>query len=146
MNGVQFSGNTEGKKSSDGAENMTLPLLQSVCEVDCVVTEMENNMFKVPKKRKKPGQLQDEKACKKMDVQVSEDQETESDSELSDSSVVLSQSVFSGRSYDNEDIKMFLKATKNKRGVCVQEYFPDIKQFVEKTRSLMAEGCFTNSK
>lgn len=30
VNGVQFSGNTEGKKSSDGAENITLPLLQSM--------------------------------------------------------------------------------------------------------------------
>jgi len=139
--GVQFSGNTEEKLSCGGTE--TLPLLRGVGEEDCG-TEMEQTMFKVPQKRKKSGQLQGEKACKKSDVQGNEDQETESDSESSDSSIVLSQSDFSGRSYDNEDIKMFLKATKNKRGVCVQEYFPDIKQFIEKTRSLMAEGCFNN--
>lgn len=79
-------------------------------------------------------------------MQGSDDHETESDSELSDSSVALSQGDFSSRSYDVDDIKLFLKSTKNRRGVCVQEYFPDIKQFVEKTRSLMAEGCFTNKE
>ncbi len=60
----------------------------------------------------------------------------------SDSSVALSQSD----SYDVDDIKLFLRATNNKRGVNVRDYFPDVKQFVEKTRSLMAEGSFTNKE
>lgn len=55
-------------------------------------------------------------------------------------------SDFSVRSYDAEEIQLFLKSTKNKRGVCVQEYFPNVKQFVEKTRNLMAERCFTNKE
>ncbi len=60
--------------------------------------------------------------------------------------VSLSQNDISARSYDVDDIKLFLRATNNKRGVNVQDYFPDVKQFVEKTRSLMAEGSFTNKE
>lgn len=56
--------------------------------------------------------------------------------------VVLSQSEFSSRDYDVDDIKLFLKSTKNKRGVLVNEYFPDVGQFVEKTKCFMAEGRF----
>jgi len=38
-----------------------------LCEVDCVVTEIEKkNMFKVPQKKENSGQLQGEKACKKI--------------------------------------------------------------------------------
>jgi len=48
------------------------------------------------------------------------------------------------RNYEVEDIKLFLKATKNRRGVQVNEYFPDLKQFIEKSRCLMAEGVFNN--
>lgn len=74
------------------------------------------------------------------------DQETESDGGSSDSSMTLSQGDFSGRDYELDDIKLFLRSTKNKRGVRVQEYFPDVKQFAEKARSLMAESCFTNKE
>lgn len=28
----------------------------------------------------------------------------------------------------------------------MQEYFPDVKQFAEKARCLMAESCFTNKE
>lgn len=45
-----------------------------------------------------------------------------------------------------EDIKLFLKATKNKRGVCVADYFSDTKQFVDKTRFFMSESLFTNKE
>ncbi len=41
---------------------------------------------------------------------------------------------------------MFLRATKNKRGVQVPEYFPDLKLFVERAKSLMARDCFTNKE
>ncbi len=43
-------------------------------------------------------------------------------------------------------LKLFLRATKNKRGVRINEYFPDIKQFVEKTKCFMMEGSFTNKE
>ncbi len=48
--------------------------------------------------------------------------------------------------YDLEEIKLFLKAMKNRRGVRVNDYFPDLKQFVEKTRCLMTEGLFNNKE
>ncbi|KAI2646017.1 Transposon TX1 uncharacterized 82 kDa protein [Labeo rohita] len=144
--GVQVSGSSVKKQACDATENIVESMLQNVCEVNGVDMEVEQNLFKVPQKKKKRGNSQDAKVLRKLDLQASDDQETESDSELSDSSVVLSQNDFSSRNYDVEDIKLFLKSTKNKRGVCVQEYFPDIKQFVEKTRNLMVEGCFTNKE
>ncbi|KAI2646015.1 putative 149 kDa protein [Labeo rohita] len=146
VDGVQVSGSSVKKQACDATENIVESMLQNVCELNGVDMEVEQNMFKVPQKKKKRGNSQDAKVLRKLDLQASDDQETESDSELSDSSVVLSQNDFSSRNYDVEDIKLFLKSTKNKRGVCVQEYFPDIKQFVEKTRNLMVEGCFTNKE
>jgi len=71
-------------------------------------------------------------------------QDIESNGGSSDSSVTLSQGEFFGRDYRLDDIQLFLRSTKNKRAVRVQEYFPDVKQFAEKARSLMAESCFTN--
>lgn len=113
--------------------------------IDCVELEMETGteMFKTPLKRKMSDKSQNKKAVKKDDLYSDE---TESESESSDSSVALSLSDFSVRNYDAEEIKLFLKSTKNKRGVCVQEFFPNITQFIEKTRNLMAEGCFTNKE
>ncbi len=67
-------------------------------------------------------------------------------SELSDSSVTLSQSEFSSRNYDVDDIKLFLQSTKNKRGVLVNEYFPDVGQFLEKANNFMTESCFSNKE
>lgn len=50
---------------------------------------------------------------KKLDVEGASDHvDSESDSESSDSSVILSQSEFSSRDYDVDDIKMFLKSMK----------------------------------
>lgn len=72
--------------------------------------------------------------------------DSESDSELSDSSGILSQSEFSCRIYDIDGIKLFLKSTKNKRGVLVNEYFLNVGQFLEKTKTSMAEGCFSNKE
>lgn len=51
---IQFSGNLENKKQLCGVtENIALPMLRSGCEVDCVDTEIEQNVFKVPQKKKK---------------------------------------------------------------------------------------------
>lgn len=77
--------------------------------------------------------------------EVFEDQkESESESEKSDSSTVLSQIEGISRSYDVDDIKRFLNTTKNKRGVIVKEYFPDLMQFHDKAKSLIADGCLSN--
>jgi len=44
----------------------------------------------------------------------------------------FSQGELSVHRYDLEDIKLFLRSTKNKRGVKVQEYFPDLNIFVDR--------------
>ncbi len=66
----------------------------------------------MPQKRKKKYRYHGIKSPLQNDYQLSEDHETESDSD-SDSSVALSQSDFSARRYDSDEIKLFLRATKN---------------------------------
>ncbi len=41
-------------------------------------------------------------------------------------------------------IKQFLKITKNKRNVNVENDFPNTQLLVERSQSLMSEGCFTD--
>ncbi len=41
-------------------------------------------------------------------------------------------------------LSSFSEPQKSKRGVRVDDYFPDIIQFVCKTRGFMSEGLFTN--
>ncbi len=96
-------------------------VVQERREIDCEDLEMETETesFKMPHKRKMSDKSQNKKALKKLDLNFSDDNETESESEFSDSSVVLSQNEFSARSYNAEEVKVFLKLTKNKRGVCV---------------------------
>ena len=45
-----------------------------------------------------------------------------------------------------EDIRAFLEKTKNRRNVRIDDFFPDIEQFCEKTRSFLGEGCFTEQE
>ncbi len=145
VNEEQFTGKKDERQVCGILADIVQPVLRSVCEMDYVDEEAGQNVFKVPQKRKKKYRYHEVKLPLKNDSQLSEDHETESDSD-SDSSVALAQSDFSACSYDSDEIKLFLRATKNKRGVNVRDYFPDVKQFVEKTRSLMAEGSFTNKE
>ncbi len=132
--------------NSDNIEGDEQPVIDMVCENVGIDTEAESTPFKVPRKRKNSVNACDSKFVKKMDsVECEGQSDIESDSE-SDSSVSLSQCEGVSGSYDLEDIKLFLKATKNRRGVQVNDYFPDLKQFVEKTRCLMTEGLFTNKE
>ncbi len=72
------------------------------------------------------------------------EEEEESDEDSSDSSSVLSQTEYQFTGYDVHNIKQFLKITKNKRNVNVENYFPNTQLLVERSRSLMSEGCFTD--
>lgn len=109
--------------------------------------ETEQVEFKAPVKRKKSGKTLSGKQAKKVNVtELSDEEETESDGESSDSSISISQRDFSGRRLEVDDIKLFLRATKNKRGVNVKEYFPDVKQLIEETKGFMMEGSFTNKE
>jgi hypothetical protein len=108
--------------------------------------EQEEFLFKIPRKRKLKNKSLDVKISKIDGLQEDEIQDTGSDSDSSECSVNTSQSEPTARSYELEDIKLFLRSTKNKRGVQVQEYFPDMLQFVERAKSLMARDCFTNKE
>ncbi len=145
VNEEQFTGKKDERQVCGTLADIVQTVPRSVCEMDCVDEEAGQNAFKVPQKRKKKYRYHGIKSPLPNDSQLSEDHETESDSD-SDSSVALSQSDFSARRYDSDEIKLFLRATKNKRGVNIRDYFPDVKQFVERTRSLMAEGSFTNKE
>ncbi len=81
--------------------------------------ETELSEFKVPSKRIKSDDFQAVKA-KRADIEdVYGEDGMESGSESSDSSVSLSQSNFSSRVNEVDDIKLFLRATKKQeRGAC----------------------------
>lgn len=44
--------------------------------------------------------------------------------------------------YKAEDISRFLQETKGMKGVQVEDFFPDCKQFINDVRYLMKEGAF----
>ncbi len=70
-----------------------------------------------------------------------------SESECSDSNVsVCSQSSWSCLDYGVDEIKKFLKVTKNMRGVQIVEYFPDLRRLMENIKCLMSEGRFTDKE
>ncbi len=78
--------------------------------------ETEQTGFKVSVKRKKSGKASIVRHAKKVDItKLSDKDETEKDIESSDSSVSLSQSDFYGCHFEVDDIKLFHRATKNKR-------------------------------
>lgn len=120
--------------SLDNAETLNAP--GTLC--DGIEVEAEQIEFKIPSKRKNSDDSQTIRA-KKSDID-----DLYSDGESSDSSVGPSQNDFFSRGCEVDDIKLFLKATKNKRGICVSNYFSDTNQFVDNTRLFMSEGLFTN--
>lgn len=85
--------------------------------------EAENKMFKVPTKRKNVEKISSAKCFKKGDV-FEEQKESESESETSDSSIVLSQTEGISRSYDVDDIKHFLSITKKQKRCDCKGIFP----------------------
>lgn len=129
----------------EGDNVSTLSVMTNDFEDDGIDMEAEQTSFKVPFKRKKDDGVCDSKNAKAV-IDGNGQEDTESDSESDSSCVSLSQFDCVGRSYEVDDIKLFLMSTKNRRGVRVNDYFPDLKQFVEKSKCLMSEGCFTNKE
>lgn len=76
------------------------------------------------------------KPTKKVEGRESSQNETESDGEVSHHSLTgsLTRSVFSSKVYTADDIKHFLKVTKNVRRVKIEEFFPDISPFIDKVK------------
>ncbi|KAA0701416.1 hypothetical protein E1301_Tti024117 [Triplophysa tibetana] len=136
---------TESVLTKDKKDNVKCQLFELCDDVDL---ESDTTAFKIPGKRKGSSEVQSVKQKKTNIVDDDDDDKEgmESGNESSDSNFSFSQRASSSRDYEVEDIKIFLKATKNKRGVRVCEYFPDIKQFVDKTKMFMAESLFTNKE
>lgn len=116
-------------------------------DIEGSVLELEDYSFKTPQKRK----LEKRNVCKpikRLDVREVSHTDTESDSEASECSITCSlpQGGFSSRVYSVDDIKQFLKVTKNVRRVKIEEFFPDILQFIEKAKTFRSENCFTDQE
>lgn len=104
----------------------------------------DDALFKAPHKRK--GKSRPRRQAKKSTVLIDLNTTTdaESEGEASDCSVrcTLRQSGFPECSYTVDDIKAFLVKTKYARDVQIDEHFPDVEQFLEKTEIFIAEGGF----
>lgn len=116
--------------------------LESVME-----TELDDCAFKTPLKRRLEQRPSDQQAKKGLGCDLSQT-DTESESDFSECSVACSLplSGFSNKNYSSDDIKSFLKATKNARKVRIEEHFPDVMQFIDKARVYRSEGCFSNQE
>lgn len=139
-------------------ENMDIPNVsvvlnkmspsESVNLGDSLMMDIDQAVFKTPLKRKKKDKVSESKQARKTENEKESDvDDVGSESDFSDSGASsCSQNEWTCQDYDTEEIRKFLKLTKNLRGIQVADYFPDIKRFVENTRMFMSEGCFTNKE
>ncbi len=120
------------------------------CSVQCesvMLSELDDCTFKTPQKRRLEQSHSDEQAKKGFICDVSQT-DTESENDFSECSAPCSspQSRSSSKSYSSDDIKSFLKETRNMRKVRIEQYFPDAIQFIDKVRMYRNEGCFSNQE
>lgn len=135
--------NTESSQNSNASVDI---LEEASNEHDSQNMETETNPFKIPKGRKRArGRSSSVPNSKKKDLPVDD---AESEGESSDCSLTCSlrQSGYTRREYSVDDIKTFLRKTKNAKLVQIDEYFPDVEQFMEKTKVYMSEGNFTKQE
>lgn len=145
---VQSAGQENESRNGDGpAVAIEQPLSDNIEQNQCSVMDLDDCAFKTPQKRRLK-QHHIGKQAKRMDNCDLSQTDTESESDFSECSVSCSlpQSGFSSRLYTVDDIKSFLKVTKNARKVRVEEYFPDVAQFIEKAKAFRGDGSFTNQE
>ena len=58
----------------------------------------------------------------------------------------LCKGVYTIQDYTIEDIKHFLSETKNVRNVHIDDFFPDLEQFMAKTKQFISDGLFSNTE
>lgn len=93
---------------------------------------MDVDMKTLTEKRKKTGATSGiTRASKKVAVVSKVSKNTESENELPNSCSTSSQQDQTTAIYTFDAIRDFLKRTKNKQGVRVEEYFPDIMGFID---------------
>jgi len=131
------------------SEDEAMDIVKVIQEMESPVVEDKECFLKTPQKRKLL-EHHNVKQAKRLDgscdIQTDKNSETESETEMSECSVSASLplSGFSSREYTVEEIKNFLDVTKNMRGVKIAEYFPDIKQFIEKVKVFRGKNSFTD--
>lgn len=109
----------------------------------CLLEEQDEYVFKAPQKRRMKQHHYSKP--KRMDKVVSSQTDTESETEFSECSISFDQSQdeLPNHSYNVDDIKLFLRVTKNARNIRITEYFPDLEQFAEKANIFRSEGLFS---
>ncbi|KAL2081778.1 hypothetical protein ACEWY4_021596 [Coilia grayii] len=145
-------GEVSAEAPREPAEKEATPSPTDSVNVDALASTDENAMeaedchFKMPKNVKRRRQQANRNAKKQ--VVTPDLANDESESECSDHSIdySLRNSGFSPCSYSVDDIKTFLEKTKNRRNIRIDDFFPDVEQFCEKTRSFLGEGCFTEQE
>lgn len=137
----KLSPNCSGDKQSS-EKNQDVELLGDLC----LMEEQDECVFKTPQKRRMKQHHYSKP--KKIDKVVSSQTDTESETELSECSISFDQSQdeLPNQSYNVDDIKLFLRVTKNARNVRITEYFPDLEQFAEKAKIFRSEGLFSDQE
>lgn len=127
------------KQSSDKNQDMEMV-------GDCLLEEQDECVFKTPQKRRMKQRHYSKP--KRMDKVDSSQTDTESETDLSECNISFDQSQdeLPNHSYNVDDIKLFLRVTKNARNVRITEYFPDLEQFAEKAKIFRSEGLFSDQE
>nr|BAC82608.1 gag-like protein [Danio rerio] len=111
------------------------------------IAELDDNLFKTPQKRRREQCPLNERAKRGAGDEPGQT-DTESERDFSECSVSFSLplSGYSSKNYTAHEIKTFLKDTKNARNIRIEQYFPDVRQFIDKVRIYRNEGCFNKQE
>lgn len=102
--------------------------------------------FKKPSKRRRSSPMVANKVAKTAECTGTDESDTlEDESDYSsDCSITYSvpRSGYPKQAYTVEDVKTFLQKTKHKHKVRIDMFFPDVEQFIEKTKLYQKQGLF----
>ncbi len=135
----------ESENSRPSAEKEGMVMEEENSEVEVPVLSDDGCCFKTPQKRKL---VECHRQGKRKDGVGLSQTDTDSESDISECSFSASLPLgsFPSRIYSIDDIKSFLMTTKNLRKVKIEDYFPDIMQFIEKIKTFRSENCFTDQE
>ncbi len=132
--GVEQIAEELGESDNSNGEKEEMVIEEENPEVEVPVLSDDGCCFKTPQKRKL---VECHKQGKRKDGFGLSQTDTDSESHISECSFSarLPLGGFSSRIYTVDDIKSFLKTTKNLRKVKIEDYFPDIMQFIENIKT-----------
>lgn len=150
------SENAQSSVDSQSAQSSAAFIPDMVSELTCgktdnedLLMEIDETLFKKPGKRRRDSSCSTKAAKKAERTGVNESDAVESESDYSsDCSVTYSVplSGYSNQTYTVDDIKSFLQKTKHKHKVRIEAFFPDIEQFIEKTKLYKKQGLFADTE